>query len=379
MKDLIEMTEKYVFQTYARQPIVIVGGRGAVVRDIDGREYIDCVAGIAVNNVGHCHPKVVSAIKKQAELLIHTSNMYHTEPQALLAEKIVEITPMDRVFFCNSGTEAVEAALKLARRASGKTDFIATHGSFHGRSLGALSVTFNEKYRKPFEPLMPGVTFVPYDDADAIGDAITPKTAAVILESIQGESGVRVPSDNYLKTVRDVCDDRNTLLIIDEVQTGFGRTGKWFGFEHWGMEPDIMAMAKALGGGFPIGAMAAREEIAQKFQRGDHASTFGGSPLACAAALGTISALEDGLVKQSEKLGGYFIKRLKELKHDYIREVRGKGLMIGMELNMNGDIIVDKARGDGVLLNCISDTVLRFVPPLVITREQIDRVVEVLG
>ncbi|ATZ61757.2 MAG: acetylornithine transaminase [Methanosarcinales archaeon Met12] len=373
------MTEKYVFQTYARQPIVIVGGRGAVVRDIDGREYIDCVAGIAVNNVGHCHPKVVSAIKKQAELLIHTSNMYHTEPQALLAEKIVEITPMDRVFFCNSGTEAVEAALKLARRASGKTDFIATHGSFHGRSLGALSVTFNEKYRKPFEPLMPGVTFVPYDDADAIGDAITPKTAAVILESIQGESGVRVPSDNYLKTVRDVCDDRNTLLIIDEVQTGFGRTGKWFGFEHWGMEPDIMAMAKALGGGFPIGAMAAREEIAQKFQRGDHASTFGGSPLACAAALGTISALEDGLVKQSEKLGGYFIKRLKELKHDYIREVRGKGLMIGMELNMNGDIIVDKARGDGVLLNCISDTVLRFVPPLVITREQIDRVVEVLG
>ncbi len=226
---------------------------------------------------------------------------------------------------------------------------------------------------------MPGVTFVPYDDADAIGDAITPKTAAVILESIQGESGVRVPSDNYLKTVRDVCDDRNTLLIIDEVQTGFGRTGKWFGFEHWGMEPDIMAMAKALGGGFPIGAMAAREEIAQKFQRGDHASTFGGSPLACAAALGTISALEDGLVKQSEKLGGYFIKRLKELKHDYIREVRGKGLMIGMELNMNGDIIVDKARGDGVLLNCISDTVLRFVPPLVITREQIDRVVEVLG
>ncbi len=373
------MTEKYLFQTYTRQPIVIVEGGGAVVRDMGGREYIDCVAGIAVNNVGHCHPKVVSAIKKQAERVIHTSNMYYTEPQARLAEKIVEITPMDRVFFCNSGTEAVEAALKLARRASGKTDFIATEGSFHGRSLGALSVTSKEEYRKPFEPLIPGITFVPYDDAEAIDDAIVPKTAAVILESIQGESGVRIPSDNYLKTVRDICDDTNTLLIIDEVQTGFGRTGKWFGFEHWGVEPDIMTMAKALGGGFPIGIMAAREEMAQKFQRGDHASTFGGSPLACAAALGTISALEDGLIKQSEKLGDYFIERLKELRHDYIKEVRGKGLMIGMELNIDGDTIVDKARDEGVLFNCISDTVLRFVPPLVITREQIDKVVEVFG
>ena len=373
------MMEKYVFQTYTRQPIVIVEGRGAVVRDMGGREYIDCIAGIAVNNVGHCHPKVVSAIKKQAELLIHTSNMYYTEPQARLAEKIAKITPMDRVFFCNSGTEAVEAALKLARRASGKTDFIAADGSFHGRSMGALSVTSKEEYRKLFEPLIPGVTFVPYDDAGAIDDAITPKTAAVILESIQGEGGVRIPSDDYLKTVRDICDDTNTLLIIDEVQTGFGRTGKWFGFEHWGVEPDIMTMAKALGSGFPIGAMAAREEMAQKFQRGDHASTFGGSPLACAAALGTISALEDGLIKQSEKSGDYFIKRLNGLKHDYIREVRGKGLMIGMELNMSGDAIVDKARGRGVLLNCISGTVLRFVPPLVITREQIDKVVEVLG
>lgn len=379
MKDPVETIERYVIQTYARQPIVIVDGRGAVVKDVNGREYIDCVAGIAVNNVGHCHPKVVSAIKKQAERLIHTSNMYYTDPQARLAEKIVAITPMDRVFFCNSGTEAVEVALKLARKASGKTDFIATEGSFHGRSLGALSVTSKEGYRKPFEPLMPGVTFVPYDDAEAIDDAITPKTAAVILESIQGESGVRISSDDYLKAVRDICDDTNTLLILDEVQTGFGRTGKWFGFEHWKMEPDIMTMAKALGGGFPIGAMAAREEIAQKFQVGDHASTFGGNPLACAAALGAINALEDGLIKQSEKLGDYFVKRLKELKHDYIREVRGRGLMIGMELNMSGDAIVDKAREGGVLLNCISDTVLRFVPPLVINREQIDKVVEVLG
>jgi acetylornithine/N-succinyldiaminopimelate aminotransferase len=379
-EDTIKMIERYVIPTYTRQPVVLVRGRGAVVEDITGRKYIDCVAGIAVNSVGHCHPKVVAAIKRQAERLIHTSNLYYTELQARLAEKIVKLTPMDRIFFCNSGAEAVEAALKLARRASGKTDFIAAESSFHGRTMGALSVTYKEKYRKPFEPLVPGVTFVPYNNAEAIDDAITSRTAAVILESIQGEGGVRVPSDDYLRAVRDICDDTNTLLILDEVQTGFGRTGRWFGFEHYGVEPDIMTMAKGLGGGFPIGAMAAREAIAQHFQKGDHASTFGGDPLACAAALGTISGLEeDGLIKRSEELGEYFMKKLGGLKHEYIQEVRGKGLMIGMELKIGGDTIVNKARERGVLLNCISDTVLRFVPPLVITKRQIDKVVEVLG
>jgi len=379
-KDVMEKYARHVMQTYARQPIVLKEGKGAVVKDINGKEYIDCVAGIAVNNVGHCHPKVVSAIKEQAERLIHTSNLYYSEVQAQLAEKISERTHMDRVFFCNSGTEAVEAALKLARKASGKKGFIAAEGSFHGRTLGALSITYKEKYRKPFEPLIPGVKFVPYNDVDAIRDAITSETAAVILEPIQGESGVRMPSENYLRAVRDVCDDRGTLLILDEVQTGFGRTGRWFAHEHYGVEPDIMTVAKALGGGFPMGAMCARENIAKHFQVGDHASTFGGSPLACAAALGAIAAIEEEkLVERAEGLGTYFMQKLRNLRQEHIKEIRGKGLMIGIELNIDGNVIVDKARDKGVLLNCISDKIIRIVPPLVITEQQIDRVVEVLG
>jgi len=379
-KDVMKKYTRYVMQTYARQPIVLKEGKGAVVKDVSGREYIDCVAGIAVNNVGHCHPKVVAAIKEQAERLIHTSNLYYTEVQAQLAEKIVELTHMDSIFFCNSGTEAVEAALKLAKKASGKKEFIAADGSFHGRTLGALSITSKEKYRKPFEPLIPGARFVPYNDANAIQDAITKETAAVVLEPIQGESGVRMPADDYLRGVRDACDDGNVLLILDEIQTGFGRTGRWFAHEHYGVEPDIMTMAKALGGGFPMGAMCAREDIAKSFQTGDHASTFGGNPLACAAALGAIAAMEDEkLVKRSEKLGTYFMQKLRNLRHEYITEIRGRGLMIGMELSIDGNAIVDIARGKGVLLNCISDRIIRIVPPLVITERQVDKVVEVLG
>ncbi|MFC1786584.1 acetylornithine transaminase [Halobacteriota archaeon] len=378
-KAVIDKDAMYVVQTYTRQPIVISEGKGATVWDINGREYIDCVAGIAVNNVGHCHPKVVSAIKEQAERLIHTSNLYYTEIQVELAEKIASLTNLDKVFFCNSGAEAVEAALKLARKASNKTDFIAAQGSFHGRSMGALSVTSKEKYRKSFEPLTPGIKFVPYDDAEEIQNAITPKTAAVILEPIQGEGGVNIPSDGYLRAVREVCDDSDTLLIFDEVQTGFGRTGRWFGSMHWEVQPDIMVLAKAIAGGLPMGAMVAKDSVAQKFKRGDHASTFGGNPLVCAASLGAIDALEEGLVDRSAKMGKYLIEKLGELRHDYIKEVRGKGLMIGMELKMDGSPIIDKARERGVLLNCISEKVIRFAPPLVITKEQIDEVVEVLA
>lgn len=370
---------RYVIQTYTRQPIVIAEGKGATVWDINGKEYIDCVAGIAVNNVGHCHPKVVSAIKEQAERLIHTSNLYYTEIQVELAEKIASLTNLDKVFFCNSGAEAVEAALKLARKASNKTDFIAAHGSFHGRSMGALSVTSKEKYRKSFEPLTPGTKFVPYSDAEEIKNAITPKTAAVILEPIQGEGGVNVPSDGYLRAVREICDDSDTLLIFDEVQTGFGRTGRWFASIHWEVQPDIMVLAKAIAGGLPMGAMVAKNDVAQKFQIGDHASTFGGNPLVCAASLGAIDALEEGLVDRSARMGKYFIEKLGELRHEYIKEVRGKGLMIGMELKIEGKPIIDKARERGVLLNCISEKVIRFAPPLVITKEQIDGVVEVLA
>jgi acetylornithine/N-succinyldiaminopimelate aminotransferase len=376
--DIVGKFDKYIFNTYTRQPIAIKKAYGAVVTDVNGKEYIDCVAGIAVNNVGHCHPAVVEAIKQQAEELIHVSNLYYTEQQALLAEELVNLTEIERVFFCNSGTEAVEGALKLARKATGKKEFIAAEHAFHGRTRGALSVTHKEKYRKPFEPLAPAV-FVPYNDADAIRAAITEDTAGVILEPVQGEAGVIIPSDGYLREVREICDETKTLLILDEVQTGFGRTGKWFAREHSGIKPDIMTLAKAMGGGFPMGAMLAREDVAANFGRGDHASTFGGNALSCAAALANIEVIKkEKLVARSGELGVYLMKKLKALDKDYVKEIRGKGLMVGMELSIKCEDIVSRSRELGVLLNCTSESVLRFVPPLTITREQLDAVVGVI-
>lgn len=377
--EIVKKYEKYIFQTYTRQPVAIKKAHMAVVTDVNGKEYIDCVAGIAVNNVGHCHPAVVSAIKRQAEQLIHVSNLYYTENQAVLAEELVNLTGMDRVFFCNSGTEAVEGALKLARKASGKTEFIAAENAFHGRTRGALSVTHKEKYRKPFEPLAPAA-FVPYNDADAIRAAINEKTAGVILEPIQGEGGVIIPSDDYLCEVREICDETDMLLILDEVQTGFGRTGKWFAREHSGINPDIMTTAKAMGGGFPMGTMLAREDVAAKFGRGDHASTFGGNPLSCAAALANIDVIKkERLVERSMELGSYLMRALESMERDYVKGIRGRGLMVGMELLIKCDDIVNKARERGVLLNCTSESVLRFVPPLTITKEQLDKVVSVIN
>jgi acetylornithine/N-succinyldiaminopimelate aminotransferase len=377
--EIVQIYEKYIFNTYTRQPIAIKNARGAVITDVNGKEYIDCVAGIAVNNVGHCHPSVVEAIKRQAEQLIHVSNLYYTEQQAVLADELVKLTGMGRIFFCNSGAEAVEGALKLARKASGKKEFIATENAFHGRTRGALSVTHKEKYRKPFEPLAPAV-FVPYNDADAIRAAINEYTAGVILEPIQGEGGVIIPSEDYLKEVRELCDETDTLLILDEVQTGFGRTGKWFAKEHSGVEPDIMTTAKAMGGGFPMGAMLAKDDVASNFGRGDHASTFGGNALACAAALANIDVIrKEKLVKRSEELGNYLFQKLESLNKDYIKEIRGKGLMVGVELTIKCDDIVNRARERGVLLNCTSESVLRFVPPLTITKEQLNTAVSVLN
>lgn len=376
--EIVQKYEKYIFQTYTHQPIAIKSAKGAMVVDVDGKEYIDCVAGIAVNNVGHCHPYVVDAIKRQAETLIHVSNLYYTQNQALLAEELVNITGMDRVFFCNSGAEAVEGALKLARKMSGKKQFIATEHAFHGRTRGALSVTHKEKYRKPFEPLAPAM-FVPYNDPEAIRSAITDDTAGVILEPIQGEGGVIIPQEEYLNEVREICDDKDVLLILDEVQTGFGRTGKWFAREHSGILPDIMTVAKAMGGGFPMGGLLAREDIARNFVRGDHASTFGGSALACAAALANIEVIKnEELVQRSFDMGNYLIEKLRELNKDYVLEIRGKGLMVGMELSIKCEDIVAAARENGVLLNCTSESVLRFVPPLTITKQQIDTVISVL-
>ncbi|MCQ6962733.1 acetylornithine transaminase [Methanolobus chelungpuianus] len=374
---VVRKDAKYVMQNYGRQPLVLESGSGCMVRDIDGNEYIDCVAGIAVNNVGHSHPKLVEAIKKQAEKLMHVSNIYYTVPQAELAEKLVQLTGMSRVFFCNSGTEAVEAAMKLARAKTGKTEFVAVEHAFHGRTMGALSLTYKEMYRAPFKPLVQEEKFVPSNDAQAVADAITGKTAAVIVEPIQGEGGINIHSDAYLKEVRKICDDTGTLLIFDEVQTGFGRTGKWFCKEHSGVEPDIMTMAKAMAGGFPMGAIAAREGIS--FERGQHAATFGGNPLACAAALASIDIIEkEGLLGHATEMGNYFMNRLKKIPLEGVVDVRGRGLMIGVELDRKCADIVDFAMKKGVLLNCTSEKVLRIAPPLVITKEQIDSVVAVL-
>jgi len=376
-ESIVNKDAQYVMQTYTRQPIALVKGKGSIVHDINGAEYIDCVAGIAVNNVGHCHPRVVEAIKRQAEQLIHVSNLYYTQNQADLAEQLAVLSGTERVYFCNSGAEAVEAAMKLARVATKKKDFIAAEHSFHGRTKGALSVTYKEIYRVPFEPLIQGVTFVPYNSAEAIASAITENTAAVILEPIQGEGGINVPSDEYLKEVREICDDTDTLLILDEVQTGFGRTGKWFCKEHSGVEPDIMTMAKALGGGFPMGAMAARDDIT--FKKSEHGSTFAGNPLACAASLAAIETIrKEKLVTRSEEIGKYFMEKLQNLARDDVVEVRGRGLMIGVELNTKCADIADYARNHGVLLNCTSDSVLRIAPPLVITKDQIDSVVDII-
>lgn len=378
LKDrVIEIESQNYMPVFIRQPIVIESGRGAVVTDIDGNEYIDCTAGIAVNSVGHCHPRVVQAITSQAETLIHTSNLYYTEIQAILSERMTKLTGMDWLYLTNSGSESNEAALKLARKTTGKKGFVSTENAFHGRTMGSLSVTWKERFKTPFEPLIPGVTFVRYGEADAIREAVDGDTAAVIVEPIQGESGVIVPPNDYLKLVREICDEQGVLLIVDEVQTGFGRTGKWFGSQHSKITPDIMTFAKAMGGGFPVGAMMSRENYA--FSPSDHGGTQSGNPLACAAALATINVIEDeGLVERSAKMGGYLKKMLLEIDTPCTREVRGKGLMVGYEIASSALEVVNYAQERGVLLNNTSENVLRFVPPLVIKKEQIDVVVSVV-
>jgi len=380
-EEVFEKEKRYIMQTYKRPRIVLKAGKGAKVTDFAGNEYIDCVAGIAVNAVGYSHPVVVNALREQAGKLMHVSNLYYTEPQVNLAEKLSEISGMHKAFFCNSGAESVEAALKLATKMTGKTGFIAAEGSFHGRTLGSLGVTFGTKFRSAFEPLLQkGTKFVRYNDAPAIRNAIDENTAAVILEPVQGETGVIVPSDGYLREVREICTEKGVLLILDEIQTGFGRTGRWFGKEHDGVEPDIMTLAKALGAGFPIGAMLAKEGI--EFEASEHASTFGGGPLACAAALASIKVIEDEkLVERSRELGAYFMEKVREEGIDsnpVVKEIRGRGLMIAIELTKSCGEIVAKALERRILINCTSDNVIRLVPPLVIRKEEIDTVISVL-
>jgi len=374
--DLKARESQAIIQTYARQDVVLMRGSGSRVWDSEGKEYLDFVAGIAVNNVGHCHPAVARAIARQAETLIHTSNLYYTENQVLLAEELKALTGMKRAYFCNSGAESVEAALKLTRRATGKSKIVAAERAFHGRTLGALGATYKSIYREPFRPLNEA-TFVPYNDVEALKAAVTNETGAIILEPVQGEAGVYVADEQYLRAARQICDDTGALLIFDEVQTGFGRTGRWFGKDHFSVMPDIMTLAKAMAGGLPIGAMLASGEAAEAFQKGDHGSTFAGGPLICAAALAVIQVIRDEkLVQRSEEMGAYLKSRLAKLEP---REVRGLGLMVGLDLDADCKALVEKALQKGVLLNSTGEHTLRFIPPLVVGKDEIDKVVSVIG
>ncbi|MEA1935409.1 MAG: acetylornithine transaminase [Thermodesulfobacteriota bacterium] len=385
-EELIALSDNNIMYTYKRFPIVLVKGSGAKVWDSDGKEYLDFLAGIAVCGLGHSHSGVVEAIKKQAETLTHVSNFYYIKPQIGLAGLLVENSFADKGFFCNSGAEANEAAIKLARKYAHenmdrKYEIITMEESFHGRTLATVAATGQEKFQKGFAPLPGGFKYVPFNDLSALESAITEKTCGVMVEPIQAEGGIRIPDDDYLRGVRKICDDKGILLILDEIQTGMGRTGTLFAYENYGIEPDIMTLAKALGNGFPVGAMLATDKIASAFVPGNHASTFGGNPLAMAAGLAVMEALlEGGVLKNCEKIGSYFFERLGELKKDHsiIEEVRGKGLMIGIELSVEGEDIVKKCMSKGVLINCTCGNILRFVPPLIVTEEDIDRVVSVL-
>ena len=376
-KSVVEKDAQYVMPTYGRKPLLFTGGRNTSLIDIFGKEYIDCVSGIAVNATGYSNQKLIAAIQKQAEQLIHVSNYYYNIPQANMAEKLVQLTGLSKVFFCNSGAEANDGAMKLAKLHTKKNSFISTNNAFHGRTIGSLGATSNIKYRDPFVPLVKPATFVEYGNAVAIEKAVSADIAGVILEPIQGEGGVRLSNKEYLKEVREICDQNDLILIFDEVQTGFGRTGKWFCKDHYGVQPDILTMAKAIGGGLPMGAFAARDGLA--FEKGEHGTTFGGSPLVCAAALAVIETIEEqNLLENAEKMGQYFIQKLSQMKRDDVVNIRGAGLMIGIELNHECGYFMDAATEQGVLLNVTAGNVIRLIPPLTITKEEIDRVVDVI-
>ncbi len=376
---------KFIINTYNRNPEanpLLVKGRGAKVWDENGREYLDFVGGLAVNALGHCHPNVVKAATEQMDKIIHSSNLFYTEPQVKLAHFLVENSAADKAFFCNSGAEANEAALKLARKYSKlfvddrRYEFISAYGSFHGRTLATIAATGQEKVQKGFEPLMPGFRYANFNDLESFRSQITANTCAVIIEPIQGEGGVHIASKEFLQGLRTLCDENKLLLIFDEVQCGTGRTGNLFAYENYGVEPDIFTLAKALGGGFPIGAMLCKEKVAAGFSPGDHASTFGGNPVACAVALSVLEEItrEDFLYEAASR-GEYFVNGLQELGDRFpelIKEVRGMGLIIGVELNKGGQNVQKGCLRRGLLINCIGDSVLRFLPPLNVTGREMD-------
>ncbi len=386
-KEIKALADENIMNTYKRFPVVLVKGAGVKVWDVNGREYLDFAAGIAVCNLGHSHPRVVAAISQQAENLMHVSNLYYTVPQGEVAKLLVDNSFADKVFFCNSGAEANEAAIKLARKyahenmGADKFELITMKDSFHGRTMATITATGQEKFQFGFTPLLEGFKYVPYKDLDALEACISGKTCGVMLEPIQGEGGVNIPDNQYLVKVREMCDRHGILLILDEVQTGVGRTGKLFAYEHSGIKPDILTLAKALGNGFPIGATLATDKIAKAFVPGNHASTFGGNPLAMAAALATVKTiLDEGILENCRKTGDYFLSELKKLqqKHKMIKDVRGKGLMLAVELDVESAGIVNECMARGLLVISAGAKTMRFVPPLIITTQDVDQAIRIL-
>ena len=382
-EETIGLFDKYVIGNYSRLPRVIVKGKGCYCFDADGNKILDMFPGWAVSGIGHCHPKVVAAIRKQAGELLHIDNTLYSEPQGILAKLLSERAFGGKSFFCNSGAEANEAALKLARlyASGGKYKFITAEGSFHGRTFATLTATAQPKHHEGLLPLLPGFVYVPFNDIKALESAFSDEVAAVMVEPIQGEGGINVATKEYLQAIRRLCDEKGAVMILDEVQTGIGRTGKWFAYQHFDVEPDIMTMAKALGGGVAIGAMMAKEEIAASLVPGKHASTFGGNCLACAAAIAVIEAIEeDNLLENAASVGQYAKEKLSELKqkHFIIDHVRGIGLMIGVQLKSPGKEIVEKCLEKGLRINCAHESVLRFMPPMIVTKKEIDQAVDIL-
>jgi acetylornithine/N-succinyldiaminopimelate aminotransferase len=384
---IMQTADRVIAATYKRFPVVLKRGQGCTLWDTQGRSYTDFVAGIAVCNLGHAHPRIAEAVARQAKKLVHVSNLYYTIPQTELARLLVEKSFADRVFFANSGAEANEAAIKLARKVfkdKGQPQrfrIVCMEKSFHGRTMATLSATGQDKIKQGFDPVLEGFSFVPFDDIQALKGAVDNHTCGVMLEPIQGEGGIRCPAPDYLRQVRELCDRRGLLMILDEIQTGMGRTGKLFAYEHDGVTPDIMTLAKALANGLPIGAMLATETVAAAFGPGSHASTFGGTPLVTAAALETLMVMEqEGLVDRARETGDYFKDALKNLKlrHRCILEVRGKGLLLGIQLNGPADELVPVLMDKGFLVNCVQGDTLRFVPPLIIQKNEIDALIRCL-
>ncbi|MHC4431990.1 MAG: acetylornithine/succinylornithine family transaminase [Planctomycetota bacterium] len=382
-QETIDLFDKYVIANYGRLPRVIVKGEGCYLYDADGNRILDMFPGWAVSAIGHCHPKVVEALRKQAGELLHIDNTFYSEPQGELAKLLSERAFGGKCFFCNSGAEANEAALKLARlhTSEGKYKFITAEGSFHGRTFATMTATAQPKHHEGLLPLLPGFVYVPFNDIEALEKAFSDEVAAVMVEPIQGEGGINLGDAEYLRAIRRLCDENGAVLIFDEVTTGVGRTGKWFAYQHYDLEPDILTMAKALGGGTAIGAMMATEEVAGSLVPGKHATTFGGNAILCAAAVATIKAIEEeGMLENAARLGQYTMDRLRQLKqkHALIDSVRGVGLMIGLQLNSSGSGIVDRCLERGLRINCTQGTVLRFMPPMIADESQIDQAVEIL-